>query len=284
VTPRFGPELEPDAALPSVEPGATILLATGDIGSCEGLGDDRVEALAAKLPGTIALLGDIAYQDGSAADFANCFDPAWHPLMSRLRPVPGNHESLTPAAGPYFSYFGAVAGTRGEGWYSYDLGSWHIIALNSNCEPPDAPVACGPGSPQLAWLEGDLAASGASRPGACTLAYWHFPRYSSGRHGDMKVVDPFWQALADAGADVVLTGHDHDYERFGSIDGIRSFVVGTGGRSMYEMERVPNPASEVRNNNSYGILMLTLRASDFDWRFVPARGSSLADSGTAACR
>ncbi len=281
VTPHLGPELAPDIPLPSVDPQATVLLAVGDIGSCESLDDDAVAELAVSLPGTIALLGDIAYPDGSASDFTGCFDQAWRPLLSRIRPIPGNHEYRTPDASAYFSYFGDPAAMPGEGWYSYDLGNWHVIALNSNC---DTLVECGRGSTQLAWLEQDLAASGASRPGACTLAYWHHPRYSSGRHGDSTMTDPLWNALAAAGADLVLAGHDHDYERFGPNDGLRSFVVGTGGRSLYEMLRVPNLASEVRDNTSYGLLMLTLHASDYAWEFIPARGSSLRDSGTATCR
>jgi hypothetical protein len=158
---------------------------------------------------------------------------------------------------------------------------WHIIVLNSNCPFVGG---CGAGSPQLKWLQQDLASSGASRPGACTLAYWHHPRYSSGRHGDDDMTAPLWRALASAGADLILQGHDHDYERFGPIDGMRSFVVGTGGRSLYEFLRRRDPGSELRANNSYGLLMLTLRGNDYSWQFIPASGSTLTDAGSGSCR
>ncbi len=285
---HVGPPLSLAIPLPSVEPGATVLLAVGDIGSCDAADDEAVANLAARLPGTIALLGDIVYPDGSPADFAECFDPAWGLLLPRIRPAPGNHDYQTTDASGYFSYFGAAAGTSGEGWYSYDLGTWHVIVLNSNC---DAVGGCGPGSPQLAWLEADLAASGASRPAAsgaahpaaCTLAYWHHPRYASGRHADDDRTAPLWTTLAAAGADLVLTGHDHDYERLAPVDGIRSFVVGTGGRSLYELTRPTGPYTELRVNDSYGLLMLTLDAAAYEWRFVPAPGSSLVDAGSGEC-
>ena len=166
--------------------------------------------------------------------------------------------------------------TPGAGWYSYDLGAWHIVVLNSNCSSVGG---CGGGSPQLAWLKADLAA----HPTTCTLAYWHHALYSAGRHGDDAVTEPLWQALAGAGADLVLQGHDHDYERVAPIDGIRSFVVGTGGRSLYEFLRPTTSRTELRSNDSYGLLMLTLHDASFDWRFVPAAGSSLVDAGTASC-
>jgi acid phosphatase type 7 len=265
---------------PSIAPSPTatdaILLAVGDIAYCDATADELVGELAARLPGTIALLGDNAYQHGSPADYANCFDPTWGGLRDRLRAVPGNHEYETKEAAAYFSYFGAGVGKLGEGWYSYDLGAWHLIALNSEC---GAIRGCGAGSPELAWLVADLAA----HPVACTLAYWHHPRYSSGLHGDNDMTEEFWQALAAAGADVVLEGHDHDYERIAPIEGIRSFVVGTGGRSLYQWPDSPGQYTEVRANDTYGLLQLTLRAADYSWRFVPAAGGSFTDAGTAAC-
>ena len=293
VTPSASPSVAatPSSApsgLPSGSPGGTptsaptgtgadaILLAVGDIAYCDATADELVGELAARLPGTIALLGDNAYQHGSAADYANCFDPTWGGLRDRLRPVPGNHEYETKEAAPYFSYFGAAVGNVGQGWYSYDLGAWHLIALNSEC---GAIGGCGPGSPELSWLEADLAA----HPVACTLAYWHHPRYSSGRHGDNDMTEAFWQALAAAGADVVLEGHDHDYERLAPIDGIRSFVVGTGGRSLYAWPGAPGPHTEVRANDTYGLLQLTLGATDYSWRFVPASGGSFTDAGAGQC-
>jgi calcineurin-like phosphoesterase family protein len=255
----------------------TTLLAVGDIGYCNASNDDHVGQLAARLPGTIALLGDIAYEAGTAKDYANCFNPAWGSLLDRLRPVPGNHDYETKGAAGYFSYFGAAAGTAGQGWYSYDLAAWHVIALNSECGAIEG--GCGKESVELDWLRADLAA----HPARCTLAYWHHPRYSSGLHGDNDMTDGLWQALATAGADVVLEGHDHDYERMAPIDGLRSFVVGTGGRSLYEWPGSPGPYTEVRANDTYGLLELTLRPADFTWRFIPAAGGSFTDSGEAAC-
>jgi Calcineurin-like phosphoesterase len=257
-------------------PAAATLLAVGDIAFCGSSADEAVATVASGLPGTVALLGDNAYPDGSAADYAHCFDPPWHGLRGRLRPVPGNHDYQTLHATGYFSYFGAAAGTPGQGWYSYELGGWHLVALNSEC---DAIGGCGFGSPQLAWLVADLAA----HPVACTLAYWHHPRFSSGLHGADTQTDPLWRALAAVGADIVLSGHDHDYERFGPIDGIRSFVIGTGGRSLYAWPGVPAPHSQVRANDTYGLLELQLGAGSYTWRFVPAAGGSFTDSGTGLC-
>ncbi len=273
---RLGAELPAPLPLPSVDPGATVLLAVGDTGSCDGDYDEAVASLAAALPGTIALLGDLAYPDGSSSDFANCFDPAWGPMLERIRPAPGNHDYQTTDAAGYFSYFGAVAGTPGAGWYSYELGTWHVVVLDSNCEF----VGCAAGSAQVTWLEADLAA----HPAACTLAYWHHPRWSSGRHGDHDFMDPIWDVLAASGADLVLAGHDHDYERFGPIDGMRSFVVGTGGRSLYQQFRPGHAATERHASDAFGLLMLTLQDAGYQWRFVPAAGSTLVDAGTAECR
>jgi hypothetical protein len=270
------------SAAASTTPGASaipvpaMLLAVGDVAFCDSSADEAVARVASSLPGTIALLGDNAYPDGSASDYANCFDPAWGGLRDRLRPVPGNHDYQTSHAAGYFSYFGSAAGTPGQGWYSYDLGGWHLVALNSEC---DAVGGCGPGSPELAWLVADLAA----HPVACALAYWHHPRFSSGQHGDDIQTDPLWRALAAAGADIVLTGHDHDYERFAPIDGIRSFVVGTGGRSLYAWPGPPIANSEIRANNTYGLLELQLSPTSYTWRFVRAAGGSLADGGSGLC-
>jgi hypothetical protein len=270
------------SASPSIEPaGPRILLAVGDISSCDVSADELVGELAARLPGTIALLGDIAYDRGSLDDFLNCFDPTWGPLRGRLRPAPGNHEYETKDADGYFGYFGAAAANAAEGWYAYDLGPWHVIALNSNCA---AIGGCGRGSPELTWLQQDLADSGASRASACTLAYWHHPRWSSGRHGSNDMTDALWDALASAGADVVLFGHDHDYERLQPIDGIQSFVVGTGGRSLYAWPGAPIPETAVRANDTYGLLELTLADGMFSWHFVAASGGSFTDGGEDVCR
>jgi hypothetical protein len=279
-SPSAAPETtEPTApgASSTETPGGAILLAVGDIATCDGSSDERVGELAASLPGTIALLGDNAYPRGSAYDYARCFDPGWGPLRDRLRPVPGNHEYETRGAAGYFSYFGAGIGDPAEGWYSYELGAWHVIALNSECE---AIGGCGAGSAELAWLVADLSGHAAR----CTLAYWHHPRYSSGRHGTDEMTEALWQALAAADADVVLSGHDHDYERLSPIDGIRSFVVGTGGRSLYDWPGLPGASTEVRANDTYGLLELVLGDDAYSWRFIPVDSGSFTDSGEAMCR
>jgi hypothetical protein len=247
----------------------------GDIGFCDGETDEAVASLASRLPGSIAILGDIAYPSGSATDFASCFEPAWGPMRPRLRPVPGNHEYETPEASAYFAWFGAAAGERGQGWYSWDLGAWHLVALNSNCAFVGG---CGVGSPQLAWLQADLAA----HPADCLLAYWHAPRYSSGHHGTLTHTDALWTALVGAGMDVALAGHDHSYERM-VVDCVREFVVGTGGRSLYAFEHEALPTTEVRQDETYGILRLDVGEGNYDWEFLPASEPAFTDVGSGDC-
>jgi hypothetical protein len=276
-TPSASPGSASTGSTPSASPEVATLLAVGDIGYCNASNDDLVGKLAASLPGTIALLGDIAYEAGTAKDYANCFNPTWGTLLDRIRPAPGNHDYETRGAAGYFSYFGAAAGTAGEGWYSYDLGAWHVVALNSECGAIEG--GCGKESVELDWLRADLAA----HPAQCTLAYWHHPRYSSGLHGSNAMTERFWAALSAAGADLVLEGHDHDYERLAPVGGIRSFVVGTGGRSLYAWPGSPGPYTEARANDTYGLLELTLRPADFSWRFIRAAGGSFTDSGHATC-
>ena len=179
-----------------------------------------------RIRGPIAVLGDIAYDNGSAADFANCFMPSWGPLVPRIRAALGNHEYNSGGARPRSSCFRLPE----RGWYSYSLGAWHVVVLNSNC---DKIGGCDRVSPQWRWLKADLAA----HRNRCTLAYWHHPRYSSGTNGSDVALAPFWALLSRAKADVVLQGHDHDYERFAPLQGIRSFVVGTGGKSHYPTRR-----------------------------------------------
>ena len=250
----------------------TTLLAVGDIASCTSDGDEQTAALVSTLRGPIAVLGDIAYENGSADDFAKCFMPSWGPLVPRIRAALGNHEYNTGTAAAAIDLFHLPQ----RGWYSYSLGAWHVIVLNSNC---DKVGGCERGSAQWQWLKADLAAHRAR----CTLAYWHHPRFSSGVHGSDTTYAPFWDLLSRAKADVVLEGHDHDYERFAPIRGIRSFVVGTGGRSHYPF-LLPRPGSVVRNADTYGVLRLTLNAGSYDWKFLPAAGGSFTDAGTATCR
>jgi hypothetical protein len=251
-------------------PAPATLVAAGDIASCRSSGDERTAALVARTPGTVAVLGDIVYERGTAAEFRDCY--SWRRFRSRTRAALGNHEYGSADARPAKAYFGLPQ----RGYYSYDLGVWHVVVLNSNCGPAGG---CGAGSPQQRWLAADLARN----PSRCTLGYWHHPRFSSGLHGSDETMTALWSTLARAGADVVLAGHDHHYERFAPVNGIRSFVVGTGGRSHYPvLWRVRG--SEVVDDTTFGVLRLTLRADSYDWRFLPVAGSSFADSGTGRCR
>ena len=262
------------ASPPGFQPAADpVLIAAGDIASCAENGDAATAALIRGIAGTIATLGDNAYPNGGTNDFARCYDPTWGTERYRTRPAAGNHEYNSRGAAPYFAYFGAAAGTPGQGYYSYDLGAWHIVVLNSNCSQVGG---CGADSPQGQWLQSDLAASAAE----CTLAYWHHPLFSSGKeHGGDPALRPFWQLLDDADAEIVLSGHEHHYERFapqtptGTADparGIRQFVVGTGGVGHYGFGP-PQPNSEARGAGTFGVLKLTLRPSAYDWQFLPAQ-------------
>jgi hypothetical protein len=256
-----------------------VLVGAGDIADCSLTQDEETANLLDNIPGTVFTLGDNAYPDGTLTQFNDCYEPSWGRHKSRTNPVPGNHDYRVSGAAGYFDYFGAAAGERSQGYYSYNLGEWHIIALNSE-------IPKGAGSAQGQWLRADLAAN----PSVCTLAYWHRPLFSSGEHGNNSAFQALWQALYEYGADVVLNGHDHSYERFapqnpsGQADpnGIREFVVGTGGAALYSFD-VIQPNSEVRNNTAHGVLKLTLHSTSYDWQFVPIAGQTFTDSGTANC-
>ncbi len=232
----------------------------------------------------VLYLGDGQYENGELSKFMASYDPTWGRVRTITRPTPGNHEYYTANASGYYDYFGAAAGDPATGWYSFDVGAWHVVVLNSAC---GAVGGCGAGSPQERWLRADLAA----HPGGCKLATWHVPRFSSGTHGDDASVDAFWRALHDAGADVVLNGHDHDYERFDPQDpdgagdaarGLREFVVGTGGKNQTPFATI-RPNSAARSSGVFGVLKLTLHPSSYDWQFVPVAGSAFVDAGSAAC-
>lgn len=238
--------------------------------------------LAAVLP-----LGDIQYDAASAANINAVYDPTWGRIKAISRPILGNHEGSGTA---YFNYFNGAgasdgpAGPPGKGYYSFDIGGWHLVALNSNCSR----VACSAGSEQERWLRADLAA----HPAACTLAYWHHPRFSSGHDGSNTSMQALWEALDEADVEILLSGHSHDYERFAPLDrtgavdrgdGIRQFVVGTGGAFFTGGLSTRIPGSEVAQNDTFGVLMLTLHRSSYDWRFAPVAGSSFSDSGTDPC-
>lgn len=264
--------------------GDPILVGAGDIAECNNPGGEATATLLDSIGGTVFTAGDNVYPTGSSTQFSDCYGPSWGRHKTRTRPATGNHEYDTANASGYFGYFGTAAGDPTKGYYSYDLGTWHVIVLNSNCA---AIGGCGAGSPQETWLRADLAAN----PTACTAAYFHHPRFSSGSHGSNTAVQPFWQALYDAGADVVISGHDHMYERFalqdpqGNADptfGIRQFTVGTGGKSLYSLGTT-RANSEVIDNATYGVLRLDLHPGTYDWQFVPVAGGTFADTGTGNC-
>ena len=265
-------------------PTAPLLLAAGDIAACDSNGDEATAALLRAHPrATVATLGDNVYPDGRLGEFRRCYAPTWGVAKNRTRPAAGNHDYRTDGAAGYFAYFGRRAGPRGRGWYRYRLGTWQVFVLNSNCEQVGG---CARGSAQERWLRRTLAANRAT----CTLAYWHHPRFSSAdRHGGSPATAAFWAALYQAGADVVLSGHDHVYERFAPQTpsarpapgrGIRAFVVGTGGAGLYGF-REPQPNSRVRVAK-YGLLALTLGRGRYSWRFLAA-GGGVSDSGSARC-
>jgi hypothetical protein len=274
-----------ETALAQTDP---VFVGAGDIANCGAKAKDAATAkVLDAIGGTVFTLGDNAYPDGKLTEFQQCYGPDWGRHKARTRPSPGNHDYHVSGAAGYYTYFGSAASpldhnctSNCKGYYSYNLGAWHIIALNSEV---DHSVS----SPQIKWLRTDLAA----HRNRCTLAYWHRPLFSSGLHGNSSQIKEFWQVLYQYGADVVLNGHDHLYERFapqspsGAPDaahGIREFVVGTGGANLYPFSSI-KPNSAMRNNKTWGVLKLTLHATSYDWKFVPIAGQSFTDAGTANC-
>jgi hypothetical protein len=299
-----------------VAAGRHVLVGAGDIASCKSKHLDEATArLLDRTFGSVFTLGDNAYEHGNTATFRDCYGPSWGRHRGRTRPTAGNHDYHPLGALGYFGYFGAAAGDPNRGYYSYDLGGWHVVALNTECE---AVGGCGADSPQGQWLRADLAAN----PRACTLAYWHRALFSSSvrrwssqpvrsawealyeagadllrpfvpgrmRHSNTSV-RPFWRFLYEAGTDVVVSSHEHLYERFAPQDpqgrpdpehGIREFVVGTGGAPLYALGP-PRPNDEVRNDQTHGVLKLTLLPTSYEWEFIPIEGQSFRDSGAAPC-
>ena len=280
-SPSGSPGASPAFSLPADDP---VLVGAGDIGVCGATGDEDTAALLDATAGTVFTAGDNAYESGSAQNFARCYEPSWGRHRARTRPAPGNHDWETDRLQGYFDYFGAAAqGPDGSSWYSYDLGTWHIVVLDSMCEKVGG---CDPASPQGQWLAKDLAASKA----VCTMAIFHHPRFSSGEHGDLATMDAFWRPLYNAGVDVIVNGHDHDYERFAPQDpdgkadpprGIRQFVVGTGGAQLRSFPRQA-PNSEMRIANGYGVIAFTLHDGSYDWVFTVA-GADFQDTGRQSC-
>jgi len=277
-----GPSLAPTPG--ASQPAGFVLVGAGDIASCASDGDEQTAKLLDGIGGTVFTLGDNAYERGSPGEFRKCYDPTWGRQRARTRPVPGNHDYGTPGAAGYFDYFGAAAGDSSQGWYAYDAGAWRVYVLNSNCGEVGG---CDAGSAQERWLREDLAAN----PRQCVLAMWHHPLFSSGEHGNDPVTRPLWQDLYDAGADLILNGHDHTYERFGPqapsgspdpVHGIIEMVVGTGGRSHYPFPIVRDN-SLVRDDTTWGVLRLVLEDGGWSFEFLPVAGATFTDSGGGAC-
>ena len=273
-----------------------VVAAVGDVADCSGGRQaDVAAAIQQAAPAAVLALGDLAYPNGSLDDFLDCYDASFGRFRGITHPVAGNHEYHSPHAGPYWAYFCGAAGPTFKGWYSFDIGKWHVVGLNSVCGndldvDSNAPAefgGCGESSPQVAWLRADLAAHASS----CKIAMWHHPRWSSSSEGPTPQVETFWRALVDAKVDVILNGHAHDYQRFPPLNvdgdpdptGPRTFVVGTGGSPFSDFADGVFDRSEVRNNTAHGFLRLVLRDTSYSWSFVPIAGDTLHDEGEAPC-
>ena len=290
IPPKHSPQMKRKALKEKPQEQTFVLVGAGDIASCEEPEGARATAkLIEKIPGTVFATGDLAYESGSPDEFESCYGPTWGRFKDRTRPTLGNHEYVNPTAHGYFGYWGALAGPAGKGYYSFDRGGWHIVALNTNCYAQGL-GGCGAGSPQETWLKADLA----NHPNACIVAYGHHTLFSSGffkKHAVHRELKQLWQDLYAAHADLVLAGHEHSYERFAAQDpdgkadpehGIREIVVGTGGRSHGPLGfAIPN--SEVRNWDTFGVLKLTLAPGKYTWEFIPEEGKTFQDSGSGVC-
>jgi hypothetical protein len=289
-TPTNEPSATGGASPATTEPGASespvaVLVGAGDIAECTEGGDEETAALVEAIDGIVFTLGDNAYEKGSLEEFERCYGPTWGQpsIKDRTMPVAGNHEYETPGATGYFEYFGAAAGDPTEGWYAFDAGAWRIYVINSNC---DEVGGCEAGSEQQRWLNDDLAAN----PRDCVGALWHHPRFSSGEHGHNQNMRDIWQTLQEWDAELVLVGHDHNYERFApqdaasnpDEDGLVQIVVGTGGRD-------PRPLGGLRRNSVvsasdvFGVIRLELSEDGYAFEFLPVPGDEFTDSGAGTC-
>jgi hypothetical protein len=306
VTPTCAPDSRPlppcDAspALPNVAKDAAVVTvaAVGDVADCAGGSQMAVaDTVTTMKPDAVFALGDLAYPNANIDELVDCYGPTLGRFRSITRAVPGNHEYHTPHAGAYYAYFCGSSGETFKGWYSFDIGRWHVVALNSNCggdldvvsDVADDFGGCDEGSPQTTWLRADLDA----HPTGCTLAMWHHPRFSSSTEGPSPMVDTLWRIVVEHGVDVVLNGHAHDYQRFPPLapdgrrddaKGTRNFIVGTGGVKLTDFDPDQPIRSEVRENGSHGALRLELREHGYAWSFVPIDGDTLHDDGEATCR
>jgi acid phosphatase type 7 len=270
-------------------------MAAGDIANCSKDAHQKTAALIeARKPDAVLALGDIVYPNGTLEEFVDCYGSSWGRFRGITRPAIGNHEYHTPHAGPFFAYFCGTSGEVFKGYYSFEVGPWHAIALNSVCgvdndvdpNSSDDFGGCGADSPQAKWLRDDLAKHAKS----CTVAFWHHPRYSSGKHGNADHMRDLYKILDDGKVDLALNGHVHSYERFdpqdadgnGAVQGIRQFTVGTGGGSLTGFGTI-KPNSVYRSNLDYGVLELSLEKTRYAWKFITASGK-MTDSGDAQCR
>jgi hypothetical protein len=255
---------------------SAVLVGAGDISTCDNDNDEATAKLLDSIPGTVFVLGDNVYLDGNDREFADCYHPTWGRHKDRTKPVPGNHEYFTPGAAGYYKYFDNI-----PAYYAYDLGEWRIYALNSEIDVSAA-------SAQVKWLREDLA----SNPRLCVLAYWHRPLWSSSyEDGSDSDYETLWETLYEAGAEVVINGHIHNYERFAEMNafgeakspGLRQIIAGTGGVNHYGFIH-PLSTSQVRNASTYGVLKLTLSSTSYAWQFIPVAGEVFTDNGTTSCR
>ena len=296
---RAVPPCDASPELPSIASGASTarIVAVGDIAQCSGGQQMRVAALVDRLqPAAVLGLGDLAYENGSIDDFLGCYAPSFGRFRSITRAVPGNHEYHTPHAGAYYAYFCGSSGTPFQGYYSFSIGRWHVVALNSNCggdldvpaEVSDDFGGCGPDSAQARWLRADLDA----HRSPCTLAMWHHPRRSSATEGSTPAMQSLWEILSAHHVDLVLNGHAHAYERFAprdasgkrdGLNGIRAITVGTGGSTLSTFDDDARERGEVRDASSHGVLQLELRPASYTWSFEPIDGDSFHDGGEAGC-
>jgi acid phosphatase type 7 len=271
-------------------PQNAVLVGAGDIAGCNSSGDEQtaklvVGALTQNPGASVFTLGDNVYPNGTSAEFSDCYNPSWGSFKARTRPVPGNHDYNTPDATGYYGYFGAKAGDPSKGYYSYNLGAWHIVVVNSNCA---AIGGCETGSSQEKWLRSDLKASS----NTCQIVMWHHPRFSSGaEHGNADFMQDIWKAASDNRVELVLNGHEHTYERFAPMNaageadpgGTTEIVVGSGGISHYHLG-IKKPNSQTFNADTYGVLKLELAASSYKFEFLPDPGKTFTDAGSGNCR
>ncbi|MEY4730507.1 MAG: hypothetical protein RL020_1665 [Pseudomonadota bacterium] len=267
------------------------LFVAGDIADCRNKTPAKSSAaqtaaqLETLLPTTtntsIITLGDHVYENGTAQEYSDCYAPTWGRFKEKTFPAPGNHDYNTPMASGYYDYFGARAGPARRGYYSFDVAGWHVISLNSN-------IADDNGMEQIKWLREDLAANKSQ----CTIAYWHHPLFTSGLRGNNRMMKSAWKILHEANADIVLTAHDHHYERFapqdaeGRADGARGlteFLVGSGGANLSTIVDPPRQNSEAQIIGTFGILRLDLQEGQYAWEFIPVAGSAARDSGVGSC-